>query len=201
MGSARAKPRSLNHSPAEETTDLSLAGQTGPRNHAVRSYAKITLNAYPERERSRKAFEAGEATISSYAFLDSIRILAYSPSSARLSGNRWRRALSYPSLAQIRIAHVERCQAACTRIQHRRGAEPEGLPDTLVDAGCWLVANGWDGEPSAAEIALGWGPARYRAFLDGAAPAVARHCIEHGRKALFEGRHAIFPSAAPARAA
>ena len=104
-------------------------------------------------------------------------------------------------LAQIRIAHVERCQAACTRIRHRRRAEPEGLPDALVDAGCWLVANGWEGEASAAERALGWGPARYRAFLEGAGPAIARACIEDGRKAVFEGRHPIFPAPALADAA
>jgi len=109
--------------------------------------------------------------------------------------------MSNPCLAQIRVAHLECIAEAFERLRHRRGSEPEGLPDTLVDAGCWLVAHGWDGEASAAEQTLGWGPARYRSFLAGAGLSVARACVEDGRKALFEGRRPIFPTTTLARAA
>ena len=109
--------------------------------------------------------------------------------------------MSDPSLARIRAAHVERVAEAFERVCHRRGGEPAGMPDRLVDAGCWLVANGWDGEASPAEQAFGWGPVRYRSFLIGAGPSVARACIREGYRALFEGRRPIYAATTFARAA
>lgn len=103
--------------------------------------------------------------------------------------------MPHPYLAAIREAHVERVRAAYEQVL-RSGAFDEGygLPGNLIAAGCWLVHHGWDGDASPAEKAAGWGPRRYRLYLDTLDAEGLAAEIEDGRRALFEGRHPIFVS-------
>ena len=105
--------------------------------------------------------------------------------------------MPHPYLAVVRAALNERIDAVHLKAQRSSDVDAFALPYRLVSAGCWLVANGYEGDATPAEKALGWGPNRYRQYLDTLSADARAAEVEEGRAVLFDGRRPIY--AAPVR--
>lgn len=90
-------------------------------------------------------------------------------------------------LAAIRAALCDRIDAEAIR-QQRLATPDVSIPSSLLAAGLWLAAEGWEEPPSPGEIFFAWGPAAYRRYLDRLTPDQRAAEIEAGRRVIFDGR-------------
>jgi len=95
--------------------------------------------------------------------------------------------LDQPILAAIRAALCDRIDEAAIR-QQRLATFDVSMPSSLLAAGLWLAAQGWEEEPCPGETFFAWGPAAYRRYLDRLAPDQCAAEVEAGRRVIFEGR-------------
>ena len=97
-------------------------------------------------------------------------------------------------LSQARAAYVERIDAAADRAM--RDAAIVGAPYKLIQAACYLAANGVAAPSCKGETFFGWNLAECRRYLDGLDPTAREQEIEDGYRHLFTGRRAILPAPA-----
>ena len=91
-------------------------------------------------------------------------------------------------LLRIRVALIERIDAAAQKAMWGREPESEGMPARLFAAGCYLAAHGYDEIACEGERWFNVDFAAYRSFAGFA------DMIELGRRAIYEGsRRAIAP--------
>jgi hypothetical protein len=95
--------------------------------------------------------------------------------------------LHQPILAAIRAALCDRIDQEAVR-QQRLATPDISMPSSLLAAGLWLAAQGWDEEPCPGETFFAWGPAAYRRYLDLLAPDQRAAEVDAGRRVIFEGR-------------
>jgi len=95
--------------------------------------------------------------------------------------------LHQPILAAIRAALCDRIDQEAIR-QQRLATPDVSMPSSLLAAGLWLAAHGWEEEPCPGETFFAWGPAAYRRYLDRLAPDQRTAEVEAGRRVIFEGR-------------
>jgi len=91
-------------------------------------------------------------------------------------------------LLRIRVALIERVNAAAQKAMWGREPESEGMPSRLFAAGCYLAAHGYDEIACEGERWFNVDFVSYRSFAGFA------DMIELGRKAIYEcGSRAIAP--------
>jgi hypothetical protein len=95
--------------------------------------------------------------------------------------------LHQPILAAIRAALCDRIDAEAIR-QQRLATPDVSLPSSLLAAGIWLAARGWEEGPCAGETFFAWGPVAYRRYYDRLTPDQRAAQVEAGRRIIFEGR-------------
>jgi hypothetical protein len=102
-------------------------------------------------------------------------------------------------LSIARDAFVVRIDAAADRAM--RQSDMSGLPYRLIEASCFLVANGVEAPACRRERYFSRDLSVSRQYLDGITPNARQQEIDSGYAVLFKGRRAVFPDIGRYRAA